>query len=1041
MKVFALRPIARKFKTGASDALFAILGPMPKMQILSAMEQVEFDSPPEFDIANRKKYFDFPLGILQLADQLRTSTNKTCFLITSGYFSATKKFYSPQQFRSLDIEYVCRKFGGSHQQMMSAKYAKQTLFRHEEMILAFYGFKPFNPRETPFVQHEIDSLVALQLKPRLVFYRVVDILIREKVAVTTYHRLSGLILKALHLHKVRLIQRVEEHLSKETRRLLDSLFEKTVKDSRRASNRYRLTLLKKCSQSTKPSKIKETVDDFEILKTLHSSVRSIIEMLTLPPGAIHYYANSVIRADTFNIARRAEEDRYLHLIAFITHQSFRLHDTLADTFVMSMQSAVNTAQRDHKEKCFEQRQIRSESMKAVSCYIDASVNFRTSVSHIANDVSVNDSEKVIRIQNLLTESSPQDEAAASIKKDCESSQGRSDYYAILENRSVKMQNRATPILKALTFNAESTAFSLAKAIEHFKGRDGAIGSSAPTDFLQPDEKDAVSNGKFNVSLYKAFLFMHVLSGIKSGTLNLEHSYKYRPLDTYLIPKTRWDLEKVALLERADLSAFTEPRKVLEALDQTLFEQYQKTNANIQAGTNSLVSFTKQGALRVNTPKLEENEAEPLQDLFPEKQYVSLSEVLATVDRHSAFLGEFHHYQQSHIKAKPTKKTFIAGIVAIGCDIGMGKILKISREINPSQLENTVNWFFYPEGLHAVNDRLLQFMNTLELPNLYRKTENTLHTSSDGQKFEVRADSLNANYSFKYFGKGKGVSVYSFIDERHLLFYSTVISAAERESAYVIDGLMHNDVVQSSIHSTDTHGYSEAIFGAMHMLGFSYAPRIKNFKRQSLYLFKNRKDTDRSLWKVIPSGYINSELIESHWDDILRLIATIKLKETTASDLFRRLNSYSKQHPLYAALKAFGRIPKSIFLLRYIDDVELRQAIEKQLNKVESSHRFSRDISIGNGREILQSEKQEQEIAEACKRLIKNAIVCWNYLYLTQKVSDEKDPALKKTFLDSIAAGSVVSWAHVNLLGEYDFSDKKLRDSIGIKPPKHLGLNV
>ena len=86
----------------------------------------------------------------------------------------------------------------------------------------------------------------------------------------------------------------------------------------------------------------------------------------------------------------------------------------------------------------------------------------------------------------------------------------------------------------------------------------------------------------------------------------------------------------------------------------------------------------------------------------------------------------------------------------------------------------------------------------------------LHTSSDGQKFEVAVDSLNANYSFKYLGKDKGVSVVSFIDMRHLLWHSTVISSAEREAAYVIDGLMHNDVVKSDIHSTDTHGYSDII---------------------------------------------------------------------------------------------------------------------------------------------------------------------------------------------------------------------------------------
>ena len=42
---------------------------------------------------------------------------------------------------------------------------------------------------------------------------------------------------------------------------------------------------------------------------------------------------------------------------------------------------------------------------------------------------------------------------------------------------------------------------------------------------------------------------------------------------------------------------------------------------------------------------------------------------------------------------------------------------------------------------------------------------------------LSSESLNANYSFKYFGKEQ-VTVHSFIDERHLLFHSTVFSAAE-----------------------------------------------------------------------------------------------------------------------------------------------------------------------------------------------------------------------------------------------------------------------
>jgi hypothetical protein len=71
------------------------------------------------------------------------------------------------------------------------------------------------------------------------------------------------------------------------------------------------------------------------------------------------------------------------------------------------------------------------------------------------------------------------------------------------------------------------------------------------------------------------------------------------------------------------------------------------------------------------------------------------------------------------------------------------------------------------------------------------------------------------------------------------WYSLVFSAAEHESAFVIDGLMRNNVVKSDIHSTDTHGFSEAIFAVTHLLGCTYAPRIKNLKKMhDLILFRN-----------------------------------------------------------------------------------------------------------------------------------------------------------------------------------------------------------
>ena len=40
----------------------------------------------------------------------------------------------------------------------------------------------------------------------------------------------------------------------------------------------------------------------------------------------------------------------------------------------------------------------------------------------------------------------------------------------------------------------------------------------------------------------------------------------------------------------------------------------------------------------------------------------------------------------------------------------------------------------------------------------------VHSSSDGRKLSVAVPSLRANYSFKYFGKDKGVTDYTYIDE-------------------------------------------------------------------------------------------------------------------------------------------------------------------------------------------------------------------------------------------------------------------------------------
>ena len=118
-----------------------------------------------------------------------------------------------------------------------------------------------------------------------------------------------------------------------------------------------------------------------------------------------------------------------------------------------------------------------------------------------------------------------------------------------------------------------------------------------------------------------------------------------------------------------------------------------------------------------------------------------------------------------------------------------------------------------------------------------------------------------------------------------------------------------------------------------------------------------------------SSYINEKIIVVQWEQILRLLCTIKLKESLPSNILKRLSSYSKQNPLYKAIKEVGRIYKTIFLLKYYDEILLRQNIEKQLNRVELSHLFAKAVFFGNNRELKYATKEEQEIAVGCRHLI------------------------------------------------------------------------
>ena len=277
---------------------------MPIMKILNSEERETFEIPPVFSGVDRQKYFEFPLKIIRFIKSLRTPTNQVCFLVAFGYFKATKMFFS-RKFHQKDIAFVAKRFGIDPKQVKIESYEKTTYHRHKIIIREYFAFREFDEEARKIVIKEISSIIRSQLRAKLILIRITEILISRKIEIPSYTILANLIIDEIRNHKQELVMVIENHLTSEIRQMLDALLKKEDKQTSKIQ-RYKLTLLKKFHQSTRPKKIKSNIEDLRTLKEIFQSLEGLIKALNLTHEGIKYYAHSVIKSEIFQVSRRAD---------------------------------------------------------------------------------------------------------------------------------------------------------------------------------------------------------------------------------------------------------------------------------------------------------------------------------------------------------------------------------------------------------------------------------------------------------------------------------------------------------------------------------------------------------------------------------------------------------------------------------------------------------------------------------------------------------------------------------------------------------------
>jgi len=1004
---------------------------MPRLTILKDNEIDLFDFPPRFTEEERKQFFILPDNDLNL----RKTDTKIGYILQAGYFMLRKKFFLPEHYHTKDVEYVRKLLGIKKKVEIGKNYNKVTYSFHKQIILSKNGYHSLSDSKALF-EKEAYELVKTSLRPKEVFDALLDFLNEKRIEVPRYYLFAEVITKSVNLFENHLIGFIDQTLTVHQKEILDHFMQLPM-DSHQppsAQNPYLITYLKNAEQSLAPMKIKQSLDEFDHIKNLHDRLSDFFKSNVISNELINYYAIWVLKAEHVQFDSIGDTARKrLYTTSFITYQYKIRQDYFVDTFLQAVQKYYNDAERNADQTLLQEdmKYKKQEQVTKIRKIISDSKEKLNEIREIVFSETGGDSEKMKLIIEVFSKAGDNPGDAILKELDELENTGMKNmknqlFHEALDKGYKKLLNRVSGILQILEFNPQNSNPEIYKAIEHYQQKNSTKNNSKPPlEFLNKRDRQLLTgkDDKFNEHLYKIFLFKAVFDHIKSGSLNLLFSERYKSVDDYLIDTKRWEENKKELIFRAGLERLNkDPQEIIDFLKDIVGTQYQTTNENIK--DNPYIKFDAKGVAKVTTPKSSGIQKEVMPEWIGTDKYIPLIKILSDVRYCTNYISSFSHYSIKSSKSTPSEETFYAAIIALGCNIGIRRMGKISEGMTADRLEYIVRWFCSRKNIDEANRKIISLTSILPLSEIYPENREKLHTSSDGQKYDVTIPSLLASYSPKYFGTGKGVSVYSFIDEKDRLFSNAVISASERESNYLLDGLFHYEHITSDTHSTDTHGSSEIIFGICNLLDVQFTPRIRKYHEQQLYTFKDKtkKYYENQEYKILPakSAYINDEIIVEQWDRMLRLLCTIKLKESLPSNILKRLSSYSKKNPLYKAIKEVGRIYKTIFLLRYYDEVLLRQNIEKQLNRVELSHHFAKAVFFGNNRELKYATKEEQEIAVGCRHLIQNAIILWNYLFISEKLSQITNPAELKKQIDFLKKTSMMSWEHVNLHGKYDF---------------------
>lgn len=324
-----------------------------------------------------------------------------------------------------------------------------------------------------------------------------------------------------------------------------------------------------------------------------------------------------------------------------------------------------------------------------------------------------------------------------------------------------------------------------------------------------------------------------------------------------------------------------------------------------------------------------------------------------------------------------------------------------------------------QNLLDANVGVINRYNRFMLPKLWGSGQ---RAAADGTKWDVYEQNLLSEYHIRYGGWG-GIGYYH-VSDTYIALFSSFIACGVWEAIHILDGLLENrsEIRPDTLHA-DTQGQSETVFGLAYLLAIQLMPRIRNWKHLTLYAPDDRFAAEQiEHIRTLFSDTIDWPLIQTHLPDLLRVAVSIRQGKVRSSTILRKLGSESRKNKLYVAFRRVpwgrGRVVRTVFLLRFLNDEELRRIIHASTNTVETWNGFVQWAAFGGDGVIRENSREEQRKIIRYNHLVANLVVFHNVVSMTrilQRLIDEGytvTPAV-------IARLSPYKTEHINRFGRYE----------------------